>query len=114
MNGADLERARQALDLTAADLGRALRLGGRDPGRNVRDWERGAIPVPGPVAVAVELMLRLKRRGRAWRPDPQPEPAELETCSSEPPEPVAVFQTTAPEMARFPAPSIREKSRRRG
>jgi hypothetical protein len=114
MTGADLERARQALDMTAADLGRALRLGGRDPGRYVRSWETGAAPVPGPVAVALELMLRLKRRGRAWRPDPQAEPAEPETSGSEPPEPFPAAQPTAAEMDRFPAPSIREKSRRRG
>ena len=44
--------------LRMSELGRALRLAGRDPGESVRDWERGHTPISGPVSVAVEAMLR--------------------------------------------------------
>jgi hypothetical protein len=58
MTGPELEAARHKLRLTAAQLGRALELTGRDPGRDVRRWETGAFPqVPGPVRVAVRYML---------------------------------------------------------
>ena len=43
--------------LTLAELGRALRLSGRDPGASIWNWERGRSPVKGPVAVAIEAML---------------------------------------------------------
>jgi hypothetical protein len=43
--------------LRMSEMGRALRLQGRDPGASVRDWERGHTPISGPVAVAVEAML---------------------------------------------------------
>ena len=43
--------------LHASELGRALRLSGRDPGSRVRDLERGHDPISGPVSVAVEMML---------------------------------------------------------
>lgn len=43
--------------LRMAEMGRALRLQGRDPGASVRDWERGHTPISGPVSVAVEAML---------------------------------------------------------
>ena len=43
--------------LHMSELGRALRLQGRDPGASVRDWERGHTPISGPVSVAVEAML---------------------------------------------------------
>lgn len=57
MTPADLKAARHALGLKAAELGRALELEGRDPGRMVRLWETEVHPVPGPVAVAVRYML---------------------------------------------------------
>lgn len=42
--------------LHKSELGRALRLQGRDPGQSVNDWERkGAIT--GPASVAIEMML---------------------------------------------------------
>lgn len=44
--------------LHASELGRALRLGGRDPGESIRDYERGKTKVSGPMSVAVEMMLR--------------------------------------------------------
>jgi hypothetical protein len=44
--------------LHAAEMGRALRLGGRDPGESVRDYERGKTKISGPLSVAVEMMLR--------------------------------------------------------
>jgi hypothetical protein len=43
--------------LHASELGRALRLGGRDPGESVRDYERGKTKISGPMSVAVEMML---------------------------------------------------------
>lgn len=43
--------------LHAAEMGRALRLGGRDPGESIRDYERGKTRITGPVSVAVEMML---------------------------------------------------------
>lgn len=43
--------------LHMAEMGRALRLQGRDPGASVRDWERGHTPISGPVSIAVEAML---------------------------------------------------------
>lgn len=44
--------------LHMSELGRALKLKGRDPGNTVRDWERGKTPITGPAAVAIEAMLR--------------------------------------------------------
>lgn len=43
--------------LHMSELGRALRLTGRDVGASVRDWERGHTPISGPVSVAVDAML---------------------------------------------------------
>jgi len=43
--------------LHASELGRALRLGGRDPGASIRDYERGKTPISGPLSVAVQMML---------------------------------------------------------
>jgi hypothetical protein len=65
MTGRDLRKARATLGklwglerpLRAAELGRALRLQGRDPGRSVLDWERGKTPITGPVSLVIEAML---------------------------------------------------------
>lgn len=65
MTGDELRDARRSLGdlwglgrpLHASELGRALRLGGRDPGESVRDYERGKTKVSGPMSVAVEMML---------------------------------------------------------
>ena len=43
--------------LFMSELGRALRLGGRDPGQSIRDYERGNTRISGPMSVAVEMML---------------------------------------------------------
>lgn len=43
--------------LHMSELGRALRLQGRDPGASVRDWERGHTQISGPVSIAVEAFL---------------------------------------------------------
>lgn len=51
--------------LHMSELGRALRLQGRDPGQSVRDWEREKTAVSGPASVAIELML-----AGAMPPDP--------------------------------------------
>jgi len=64
LTGAQLRKARATLGslwglgrpLRAAELGRLLRLRGRDPGESVLDWEAGA-PISGPVSVAIEMML---------------------------------------------------------
>ncbi len=42
--------------LHKSELGRALRLQGRDPGVTVNDWERNGT-ITGPASVAIELML---------------------------------------------------------
>lgn len=65
MTGEELREARGALGeiwglgrpLHMSELGRALRLQGRDPGATVRDWERRGGPT-GPAAVAIETWLR--------------------------------------------------------
>ncbi len=64
MNGNELREARDTLGklwklgrpMHLAELGRALRLTGRDPGETVLKWERGTGP-SGPASVAIELML---------------------------------------------------------
>lgn len=65
MTGDELKRARATLGqmwglgraLHGSELGRALRLSGRDPGATVYDWERRD-KISGPVSVAVEMMLK--------------------------------------------------------
>lgn len=66
MTGPELTAARRVLGemwgfgrpLHASELGRALRLGGRDPGESIRDYERGKTTISGPISVAVEMFLR--------------------------------------------------------
>lgn len=48
-----------------SELARALRLGGRDPGRSVQDWVTGKTAITGPVQVAILMML-----AGAMPPDP--------------------------------------------
>lgn len=43
--------------LNMTEMGRALRLGGRDPGESIRDYERGKTRISGPMSVAVDMML---------------------------------------------------------
>jgi hypothetical protein len=43
--------------LKASELGRALRLGGKEPGQSIRDYERGVTKISGPISVAVQMML---------------------------------------------------------
>lgn len=65
MTGSELNAARRALGelwgkdrpIFASELGRALRLGGRDPGQSILDYERGTTRISGPISVAVEMML---------------------------------------------------------
>jgi hypothetical protein len=65
MTGDELNAARGRLGdlwnlgrpVSMAEMGRALRLGGRDPGESIRDYERGTTRISGPMSVAVELML---------------------------------------------------------
>ncbi len=64
MTGDDIRTARTKLGkmwglnrpLHAAELGRLLKLQGRDPGATVLDWEAGR-PVTGPVSMAIEAWL---------------------------------------------------------
>jgi hypothetical protein len=48
---------------TKAELGRALCYKGRDPGRNVADWEAGRRPVPIHAALVLRSMLEGFRAG---------------------------------------------------
>ena len=65
MTGSDIEAAKKALGeiwglsrpLHNFELARALRLGGRDPGRSVQDWITDKTRVTGPVQVAIGMML---------------------------------------------------------
>lgn len=65
MTGPELYAARSTLGhmwglgrpLRMAEMGRALRLSGRDPGASIRDYERGTTRISGPMAVAVQMML---------------------------------------------------------
>lgn len=65
MTGPELRDARATLGhmwglsrpLQMSEMGRALRLGGRDPGASIRDYERGTTRVSGPMSVAVRMML---------------------------------------------------------
>jgi hypothetical protein len=43
--------------LHASEMGRALRLSGRDPGASVRDYERGTTKISGPVSALVDMFL---------------------------------------------------------
>lgn len=43
--------------LHMSEMGRALRLAGRDPGQSIRDYERGATPISGPISALVEVYL---------------------------------------------------------
>lgn len=64
MTRSELVAARSALGKMAgldrplhkSELGRALRLQGRDPGATVHDWERKGT-ITGPASVAIEMML---------------------------------------------------------
>lgn len=66
MTGDELYAARRTLGemwglgrpLHASELGRVLRLGGKEPGESIRDYERGKTKISGPMSVAVELMLK--------------------------------------------------------
>lgn len=55
-------------DLTRSEMGRALRLGGKNPDDSIRDYERGKTRISGPMSVAVEMMLA------GARPPPAPTP----------------------------------------
>jgi len=65
MTGDEMRQARQKLGelrgldrpLTMAEMGRLLRLGGRDPGAGIRDYERGTTRISGPLSLAIDLLL---------------------------------------------------------
>lgn len=66
MTGDELRDARATLGslwglgrpLRMSELGRALGLGGADPGQSVRDYERGKTAISGPIRNLVKLYLR--------------------------------------------------------
>jgi transcriptional regulator with XRE-family HTH domain len=72
MTPEDLAAARAALGLTAAALGRALELEGRDPGQQVLRWESGKAAIPGPARVAVRYMLAEASRMAQEAANPPP------------------------------------------
>jgi hypothetical protein len=65
MTGDELNAARGRLGdlwnlgrpVSMAEMGRALRLGGRDPGESIRDYERGTTRISGPVSACVDMWL---------------------------------------------------------
>ena len=65
MTGPELQEARGRLGMiwnlgrpvSMTELGRALRLTGRDPGASIRDYERGTTQISGPLSVAIDMML---------------------------------------------------------
>lgn len=121
MTGAELERARARLGMTAADLGRALHLGGRDPGQQVRRWEtdKAGAHIPGPVGVAVGLMLEIgamrPRKARASAEQAQPAAPGARVTAPEKQVP-AEPQSSGHEEPKTetPEPPPRLKTRRRG
>jgi hypothetical protein len=44
--------------ISKAALGRALGLGGRDPGQSIHDYERGNTRISGPIARLIRIYLR--------------------------------------------------------
>jgi len=70
MTGSELEDARLAIGvawglkrpLHRVEVGRLLRLGGRDRGGTVRSWEHGRSKIPGPAVAALQALLD------GWRP----------------------------------------------
>jgi hypothetical protein len=65
MTGDELRTARATLGqmwglgrpLKMSEMGRALGLGGRDPGESIRDYERGATAISGPIDRLVRVYL---------------------------------------------------------
>jgi hypothetical protein len=70
MTGSELEDVRLAIGvawglkrpLHRVEVGRLLRLGGRDRGGTVRSWEHGRTKIPGPAIAALQALLD------GWRP----------------------------------------------
>lgn len=103
MTPADLTAAREALGLKASELGRALELTGRDPGRTVLLWEAGKTPIPGPARVAVRYMLA-EAGVMSLRAFVPPEPQAPEKPQEDPEPPAAVT------LAADPVPPVLEPS----
>ena len=65
MTGAQMRDARATLGeawglgrpLKMAEMARACRLGGRDPGATIRDYEDGKTKISGPLSLVVEMYL---------------------------------------------------------
>lgn len=78
MTPADLKAARKKLGqlygldraVLSDEMGRLLRLSGKDPGQAVHDYERGKTTISGPISLCIDLLLE-----GGWRNHPIP-PAE--------------------------------------
>lgn len=65
MTAGELRQARATLGqswglgrpLMAAELGRACRLGGADPGQSIIDYEKGVTKIGGPLSALIALYL---------------------------------------------------------
>jgi hypothetical protein len=65
MTGDEMRDARATLGerwgfgrpLKGSELGRAMRLRGRDPGASVRDYERGVTDISGPISALIDMFL---------------------------------------------------------
>lgn len=88
MTGEELRAARKTLGtlwglgrpLHMSEMGRALRLSGRDPGASIRDYERGKTRISGPISALVEVYLRgaLPPDGlEVLEPDPDARPKKV-------------------------------------
>ncbi len=51
------------------EMGRLLRLAGKDPGQAIHDYERGKTRISGPISLCVEMLLE-----GGWRTHPIPPP----------------------------------------
>ena len=56
MSPQGLRSQRLALGMTQGELGKALGLGPRDPGRTVRRWELGERKIPGWLPTLIDLL----------------------------------------------------------
>lgn len=66
MTGPEMRDARAELGelwgfgrpLHMSEMGRAVGLGGKDPGQSIRDYERGATRISGPLSMLIRLYLK--------------------------------------------------------
>jgi len=78
MTPKQFRRIRRRIGLTRAQLGRALRLGGRDPHLLVTRFEKGDARITGPLSLAMEAL------DSGWRPHDWANERWDQTWSNEP------------------------------